>query len=87
MEECVSNAVAFGSAATAGPEGCDARDDADVGHFVLHHSGDPHKVLTEAFRVLHPRGRWGVPSGPTLTGRAGLVRCLPEFGEAESGAP
>lgn len=33
--------------------------DAVVGNFVLHHSGDPNKVLKEAFRVLRPEGRMG----------------------------
>jgi SAM-dependent methyltransferase len=33
--------------------------DAVVGNFVLHHSGDPNKVLNEAFRVLRPEGRTG----------------------------
>jgi ubiquinone/menaquinone biosynthesis C-methylase UbiE len=33
--------------------------DAVVGNFVLHHSGDPNKVLREAFRVLRPEGRMG----------------------------
>ena len=33
--------------------------DAVVGNFVLHHTGDPNKVLREAFRVLRPEGRAG----------------------------
>jgi SAM-dependent methyltransferase len=33
--------------------------DAVVGNFVLHHSGDPSKVLKESFRVLRPEGRMG----------------------------
>ena len=33
--------------------------DVVVGNFVLHHSGAPDKVMTEAFRVLHPGGRMG----------------------------
>jgi len=33
--------------------------DAVVGNFVLHHTGDPTKVLSEAFRVLRPEGRTG----------------------------
>ncbi len=33
--------------------------DAVVGNFVLHHTGDPNKVLREAFRVLRPEGRTG----------------------------
>jgi SAM-dependent methyltransferase len=37
----------------------DSEFDAVVGNFVLHHSGDPSKVLREAFRVLRPEGRMG----------------------------
>lgn len=37
----------------------DEEFDAVVGNFVLHHSGDPNKVLREAFRVLRPEGRTG----------------------------
>ncbi len=37
----------------------DGEFDAVVGNFVLHHSGDPNKVLKEAFRVLRPDGRMG----------------------------
>lgn len=33
--------------------------DAVVGNFVLHHTGDPTKVLSEVFRVLRPQGRMG----------------------------
>ena len=33
--------------------------DVVVGNFVLHHSGAPDKVMTEACRVLRPRGRMG----------------------------
>ncbi|HSR52467.1 MAG TPA: methyltransferase domain-containing protein [Acidobacteriota bacterium] len=33
--------------------------DVVVGNFVLHHSGNPTKVLEEAFRVLRPKGRMG----------------------------
>ena len=41
--------------------------DAVIGNFVLHHSAAPDKVLTEAFRVLRPKGRmaftvWADPS-------------------------
>jgi SAM-dependent methyltransferase len=35
----------------------DGEFDAVVGNFVLHHSGDPGRVLEEAFRVLRPGGR------------------------------
>jgi len=37
----------------------DSKFDAVVGNFVLHHSGQPDKVLKEAFRVLRPDGRMG----------------------------
>jgi len=37
----------------------DAEFDAVVGNFVLHHSGDPDRVLKEAYRVLRPKGRMG----------------------------
>ncbi len=35
----------------------DREFDAVVGNFVLHHTGQPDKVLKEAFRVLRPGGR------------------------------
>lgn len=37
----------------------DGEFDSVVGNFVLHHSGDPNKVLSESFRVLHDGGRIG----------------------------
>ncbi len=37
----------------------DSEFDAVVGNFVLHHSGEPDKVVTDAFRVLRPGGRMG----------------------------
>jgi len=37
----------------------DGEFDAVVGNFVLHHCGEPDKVLTEAFRALRPGGRMG----------------------------
>jgi len=37
----------------------DSEFDVVVGNFVLHHSGDPSKVLKESFRVLRPEGRMG----------------------------
>lgn len=48
--------------------------DAVVGNFVLHHTGDPDKVLREVFRVLRPEGRMGftVWADPTKLEAFGL---------------